>query len=285
MMMIHNFFSSTRTVFVVLFWSMTCSPASAQSPTTSLLSQAMIKVTKNDPYASSLLQKGYREATKNKDQNTGGASPNIPPMYDPLLQVSYQEEEAMTLVLVALQDGVSELDVETTWKDMGASIVACGPYSCTCWIPMKKIKEVSQVDTVKLMRAETRSVQQQGSVQNEAFVAHQVDELRQKYPNLTGTGLKIGVLSDSYDTSMSAVTDARDDIASGDLPNDVTVLLDLPPFSNQVDEGRAMLQLIHDIAPDAKLFFRTAFLGQQDFANGIGELADAGCDVIVGTMC
>jgi hypothetical protein len=288
MMMIHNFFSSTRTVFVVLFWSMTCSPASAQSPTTSLLSQAMIKVTKNDPYASSvdnLLQKGYREATKNKDQNTGGASPNIPAMYDPLLQVSYQEEEAMTLVLVALQDGVSELDVETTWKDMGASIVACGPYSCTCWIPMKKIKEVSQLDTVKFMRAETRSVQQQGSVQNEAFVAHQVDELRQKYPNLTGTGLKIGVLSDSYDTSMSAVTDARDDIASGDLPNDVTVLLDLPPFSNQVDEGRAMLQLIHDIAPDAKLFFRTAFLGQQDFANGIGELADAGCDVIVGTMC
>jgi hypothetical protein len=132
MMKIHNFFSTTTTVVVVFFWSMTCSPASAQPPptTTSLLSQAMINVTKNDQFASSvdnLLQNGYLEATKNNDQNTGGASPNMPPMYDPLLQVSYQEEEAMTLVLVALQDGVSGLDVETTWKDMGASIVVCGP--------------------------------------------------------------------------------------------------------------------------------------------------------------
>jgi hypothetical protein len=287
MMMIHNNFFSTTTTVVVLLWSMTCSPASAQPPTR-LLSQAMINVTKNDPYASSvdnLLQNGYREATKNKGKNTGGASAKLPPTFDPLLPVRYQEEEAMTLAMLALHDGVSERDIETTLKDMGASVVACGPYSCTCWIPMKKIKEISQLDAVKFMRAEARSVQQQGSVKNEAFVAHQVDELRQKFPNLKGAGLKIGVLSDSYDTSISAVTNARDDIASGDLPNDVTVLLDLPPFNDQIDEGRAMLQLIHDIAPDAKLFFRTAFMGQQDFANGIGELADAGCDVIVGTMC
>ena len=47
------------------------------------------------------------------------------------------------------------------------------------------------------------------------------------------------------------------------------------------DEGRAMFQLIHDIAPNASLVFRTAFEGAVDFAMGIQELADAGCDVIV----
>jgi hypothetical protein len=125
---------------------------------------------------------------------------------------------------------------------------------------------------------------QKGSTANEAFVAHRVDDVRRIFSScLTGAGLKIGVLSDSYDTSTTAVNNAADDIASGDLPNDVIVLKDSPVAEDPIDEGRAMLQLIHDIAPDAKLYFRTASLGAQDFANGIIELADAGCNVIVGT--
>ena len=68
------------------------------------------------------------------------------------------------------------------------------------------------------------------------------------------------------------------EIASGDLPNDVTVLLDLG--SGGIDEGRAMAQLVHNILPNADLLFRTAFLGQADFANGIGQLVAAGADVI-----
>jgi hypothetical protein len=115
-------------------------------------------------------------------------------------------------------------------------------------------------------------------------VAHRVDDVRTLISSsLTGAGLKIGVLSDSYDTSTSAANNAADDIASGDLPNDVIVLKDLPAAQNPIDEGRAMLQLIHDIAPDAKLYFRTASLGEQDFADGINELANEGCSVIVGT--
>jgi subtilisin family serine protease len=47
------------------------------------------------------------------------------------------------------------------------------------------------------------------------------------------------------------------------------------------DEGRALAQLIHDVAPGAAIKFHTAFNGEEDFAEGIIRLADAGAKVIV----
>ena len=42
-----------------------------------------------------------------------------------------------------------------------------------------------------------------------------------------------------------------------------------------------MAQIVHDLAPGASLAFRTAFNGEQDFANGIRDLRNAGATVIV----
>jgi hypothetical protein len=47
------------------------------------------------------------------------------------------------------------------------------------------------------------------------------------------------------------------------------------------DEGRDMMQIIYDVAPGARLAFRTAYRGEVDFAAGIRELANIGCDIIV----
>jgi hypothetical protein len=46
------------------------------------------------------------------------------------------------------------------------------------------------------------------------------------------------------------------------------------------DEGRAMLQIVHDVAPGASLAFHTAVEGEADFANGVTALAAAGAKVI-----
>jgi Ca2+-binding RTX toxin-like protein len=92
--------------------------------------------------------------------------------------------------------------------------------------------------------------------------------------SVTGTGITVGVLSDSFNNLGGAAADE----ASGALPASVNVLKDLA--SGGTDEGRAMLQIVHDIAPGAGLAFYTAFNSEQDFAAGILALAAAGCKVI-----
>jgi len=105
--------------------------------------------------------------------------------------------------------------------------------------------------------------------------------------DIDGSGVRIGVLSNSYNTQGTAGTD----VANGDLPGpgnpdgdtiQVDVLKDVVLTTGSLsDEGRAMLQIVHDVAPGAELAFRTGYLGEQDMAHGIRELANAGADIIV----
>lgn len=95
--------------------------------------------------------------------------------------------------------------------------------------------------------------------------------------NLTGSGVKIGVLSDSFNSLGGAAAD----VAAGDLPAaGVQVLTE----GGTTDEGRAMCQLIYDLAPGAALAFSTANGGEGAFATHIRDLADptkGNCQVIV----
>ncbi|HJW15868.1 MAG TPA: S8 family serine peptidase, partial [Flavisolibacter sp.] len=104
--------------------------------------------------------------------------------------------------------------------------------------------------------------------------------------NLSGEGVKIGVLSDSYNTLPG--NPAQNDVNNGDLPGignpvnpaPVQVLQDYP-YGPKSDEGRAMLQIVHDVAPKAPLAYRTGFISPGDFADGIAALTLANCKVIV----
>lgn len=110
-----------------------------------------------------------------------------------------------------------------------------------------------------------------GSVNSEADTVLQSRRLRESLPvGYNGAGVRIGVLSDSYNN----LGGAANDITSGDLPANVTVVQDLP--SGGSDEGRAMLQLVYDVAPASTLAFATAFVGgQAGFAANINALANA----------
>lgn len=119
----------------------------------------------------------------------------------------------------------------------------------------------------------------QGDTAMRSFIARDVFKV-------DGTGIKVGVISDSYNTKLG--DQATDDVIKGDLPGlenpdnstPVDVLFEYP-YGEASDEGRAMAQIVHDIAPGATLAFRTGFAGALDFAAGINALEQAGCDIIV----
>ncbi|HWJ62026.1 MAG TPA: DUF4214 domain-containing protein [Acidimicrobiales bacterium] len=98
-----------------------------------------------------------------------------------------------------------------------------------------------------------------------------------------GTGVKVGIISDSYGAAA-----AKADIARADLPGagnpcghttPVQVLAD--DYRDGIDEGRAMAQIIHDVAPGAALLFADAGHSSLEMANHIRALRDAGAKVIV----
>ncbi|MCC5660821.1 S8 family serine peptidase [Nostoc sp. XA010] len=111
-----------------------------------------------------------------------------------------------------------------------------------------------------------------------------VDVLRDRY-NLDGSGITIGIISDSFATAETFdISGNRDtyatNIADGYLPSGVKVLKDYSE-ADTTDEGRALSQLIHAIAPGAKLAFHTDGRGADNLGQGIQALAAAGADIIV----
>ncbi|HEY7910978.1 MAG TPA: S8 family serine peptidase [Blastocatellia bacterium] len=106
---------------------------------------------------------------------------------------------------------------------------------------------------------------------SEGALAHRVLEARDFYGH-TGTGVKIGVISNGVDSLASLQ-------ASGDLPPNITVL---PDQDGEGTEGTAMMEIIYDIAPNAQLFFATAAGGMEQFAKNIRDLRfEYDCDIIV----
>jgi hypothetical protein len=114
-----------------------------------------------------------------------------------------------------------------------------------------------------------------GVAHSQGLVQHRVDRIK----GVDGAGITIGVMSDSYDTAAGPIN-AADDVATGDLPGPGNPLGNTQPvvvFQDWVpqatDEGRAMAQIVHDVAPKARLGFATANGGEVNFANNIRALA------------
>ncbi|MFI1994403.1 S8 family serine peptidase [Actinoplanes sp. NPDC020271] len=111
----------------------------------------------------------------------------------------------------------------------------------------------------------------QGAVVSEGDRTHAADTARTKF-KVTGVGVKVCALSDGVDSLAASQ-------ASGDLPADVDVLTGQ---EGSGDEGTAMLEIIHDLVPNARLGFATAFTSEVSFADNIRALRfTAGCDIIV----
>jgi Ca2+-binding RTX toxin-like protein len=130
-----------------------------------------------------------------------------------------------------------------------------------------------------------------GKVTTQGDQILKADIARQLF-GLDGKGIKVGIISDSFN-SLSGLSE---NVKSGDLPGKanpfgyrqpVTILADTD--EPLLDEGRALGQIIHDIAPGAELFFHTfieedregLFADEETFAKAVSTLVAAGVDIIV----
>ncbi len=207
--------------------------------------------------------------------------------------------------LVAI-DAVTRGDagqLKTALQALGLQHAAVYANDVGGWLPVAELEAAAARSEVHSMRA-ALSRTRTGAVTSQGDFVQRSAALRSS-DALTGAGVTVGVLSDSYNcysvyasngvaasgnagyASNGFTATAATDIATADLPSAVSVVEEADclnygaptelPFG---DEGRAMLQIVHDVAPGAALSFYTADDSEADFASGIGALAKAGAKVI-----
>ena len=136
------------------------------------------------------------------------------------------------------------------------------------WVNVDNIINLASLDDVRGIREVTPPVINTGSVLSQGDPVLQADDVRAQF-GVDGTGIKIGIISDGVDNYRSAVS-------SGDLPASLTVLRNI--YGG--DEGTAMLEIVHDLAPGAQLYFHDAGDNVLAFNEAIDDLVEAGCDII-----
>ena len=122
---------------------------------------------------------------------------------------------------------------------------------------------------VHAVRPVDRAVVRAGGTTTEGDAAARADLVRAQ--GLDGSGVVVGVISDGIDS-------LRDAQQSGDLP-DVTVP-DGGCRRGSGDEGTALLEIVHDVAPGAQLLFAGP-ADSLEMVDAVECLVAAGADVIV----
>jgi uncharacterized repeat protein (TIGR01451 family) len=141
-------------------------------------------------------------------------------------------------------------------------------------LPVSAIAAAADLRSLKFAR-EAAATTHAGSVTSQGDASMNGPAARTS-AGVDGSGVKVGVLSDSFNCLNGAATD----VSAGDLSS-VTVIQEISDCTGATDEGRAMLQIVHDVAPGAPLAFASAFNGQAAFASNITALKNAGAKVIV----
>ena len=137
------------------------------------------------------------------------------------------------------------------------------------WIDTTKAESLAALGGIKSIQAVVPPEVRAGSVSTEGDSIHRTADIRSLF-GYRGSGVKVGVISNGVDHIAQSQ-------ATGDLPSGVHIL------SNALDgdEGTAMLEIVHDMAPDAELYFHDWGSNSIAFTSAIDDLKNAGCTVIV----
>ena len=112
------------------------------------------------------------------------------------------------------------------------------------WVPVDRLTAVADLKFVTRITPPDYAVTKTGGVNSEGDLIHRAHVVR-GLSGFTGAGVTVGVISDGVDSRSSAQ-------ATGDLPAQLEIDPDLPGAG---EEGTALLEIVHDLAPDAHLAF------------------------------
>lgn len=175
-------------------------------------------------------------------------------------------------------------------------------HSVSALANLDELNALLSVEGIRAVRMSRKPFFRAGTVTSQGDSAIKTDQVRPQY---TGN-VKIGVVSEYVnqtaigpgsntsgtipDTDAPGATINTSDLTgltnqtSSDLPTPIQVLDFGPtvgPNDPVFDEGAAMLEVIHDVAPGAKLAFASGIADQLTMAENIRKLRVAGCKVIV----
>ncbi len=190
--------------------------------------------------------------------------------------------------LARIQNGFVEIEAVATSDDGGLAtdLEALGMQDMRVLgrlvsgqFPIAKIDGLMEMPRLQFARA-SYTITNVGSVTSQGDRAILADVARNTL-GITGNGVTVGVISDSYNC-LGGAGAAK---AAGDLPGAIAVIespeQDQRCGEKDDDEGRAMMEILHDVAPGAGLAFHTFRGGQAAFADAIRTLTAAGAEVIV----
>lgn len=138
------------------------------------------------------------------------------------------------------------------------------------WVHYDALEAIAADDNVQQIRPPDYLRHNSGVVNSEGDAVLRADAARSTF-GVNGSGVKVCVISDGVDHLASSV-------ASGDLPSAPPVQVLHNPGG---DEGTAMLEIIHDLAPGAALAFHGGGATTATFVQAANVLQGAGCQVIV----
>ena len=138
------------------------------------------------------------------------------------------------------------------------------------WVDPSALDTLAAFSWVRAIRSVDGAVARTGSITTQGDAASRADVLRTR--GVDGTNVVVGVISDGIDSLAAAQ-------ATNDLP-DVVVPNDGRCQRGAGDEGTALLEIVHDVAPGAKLLFSGPSTSL-DMVDAVQCLVDAGADVIV----
>ena len=154
-------------------------------------------------------------------------------------------------------------------EDLGLEIIAIDPNWRTgvisAWLPISKAVEAANLSGIRSVLLAPPPRHRAGSVTAESNIVERTQQVNAAgaftAQGIRGANIRVGIVSDSYDKA-AGIPRASAGIASGDLPGPgnpdgyttpVVVLQD--GSASDTDEGRGMAEIVHDLAPAAKMFF------------------------------